>query len=163
MENSKGMKVSGRMVLVALVAFFSVVAGVNAIMATLAIRTFGGLEAGNAYRAGLEFSRELQAAKDQQAKNIQVDVTTAKLPDGTTSFRMTTKNLAPAEMTGVQAKVELRHPADSRRDHVIVLTRSPDGSFSGTTQVERGQWNARLSLEKGDVRVFRSINRITIE
>ena len=50
-------EVTGRMVLVCLVAFFAVVAGVNAVMIRAAVSTFGGVETESAYQAGLAFAR----------------------------------------------------------------------------------------------------------
>ena len=46
-------ELTGRMVLIWLVAFFAVVAAVNAIMIDAAISTFAGLESDSPYQAGL--------------------------------------------------------------------------------------------------------------
>jgi len=162
-EQAKEMKVSGRMVLVTLVAFFLVVAAVNAVMATLAIRTFGGLESDNAYKAGLEFSRELNAAREQQARNIAVDISSERLASGKTRFKLTVANLDRATAADLRASIEFRHPADRKHDHSVVLSRSADGSYVGETQIEAGQWNARLSLDHNGERVFRSVNRLVVK
>ena len=53
--------------LIALVVFFGVVAGVNGIMIRAAVTTFGGVETGSSYQAGLAFERELAAAQAQNA------------------------------------------------------------------------------------------------
>ena len=55
------------MVLICLVAFFAVVAGVNGIMIRAAVSTFGGVETGNAYQAGLAFAQEIAAVEAQDA------------------------------------------------------------------------------------------------
>ena len=65
-------QVTGRMVLVCLVAFFAVVAGVNAIMIRAAVSTFGGVETESAYQAGLAFAREIAAVEAQDALHWQV-------------------------------------------------------------------------------------------
>ncbi len=163
MSSTREIKVSGRMVLVTLILFFSVIAGVNALMATLAIRTFGGLEADNAYRAGLEFARELRAARDQQARNLKVEVATKRLPDGSTDFRLSVENLEPAAVAGLRAVLELRHPADRRHDHRVELRRINAGEFGGQSFVEPGQWNVRISLDRENERIFRSVNRMTLQ
>jgi nitrogen fixation protein FixH len=160
-KNTREVKVSGRMVLICLVAFFAVIAGVNALMATLAIKTFGGVEAENAYRAGLEFARELSSSRAQQERNIKVDVTTSRTKAGIVKFRMVVQG-TEGSVSSLQANLELRHPADKRRDHKITLTRNPDGAFTAETEVEPGQWNALISLERGGERLFRSVNRVTI-
>ena len=50
--------------LVCLVAFFGVVAAVNAVHDPAAVSTFGGVETESSYQAGLAFSREIAAAAD---------------------------------------------------------------------------------------------------
>src|SRR5262245_65523050 len=65
-------KVTGRMVLICLVAFFAVVTGVNAIMIAAAVSTFGGLETESAYQAGLAFARDRAAAAAQDSLHWQV-------------------------------------------------------------------------------------------
>ena len=51
-------RLTGRMVLACLVAFFAIVFGVNAIMIRAAMSTFGGVETQNAYQAGLAFNHQ---------------------------------------------------------------------------------------------------------
>src|SRR5258708_9320767 len=60
-------EVTGRMVLICLVAFFAVVGGVNAIMVRAAISTFGGVETENSYQAGLAFAQQIAAVEAQDA------------------------------------------------------------------------------------------------
>lgn len=162
MQNTKEMKVSGRLVLITLVTFFVVIASVNALMATLAIRTFGGVEADNAYRAGLDFARELAAARSQQARNLQVDMTSSRVDGGKTRFRLTVANLETIAGSDLRVSLDLRHPADKRHDHAIILSRQLGNSFVGDVEIEPGQWNVRISIERGGERLFRSVNRMTI-
>ncbi len=161
-SRAREIKVSGRMVLIAFVMFFAVVAAVNALMATLAIRTFGGVEADNAYKAGLEFAHDLNAARAQQARNLKVDVTTQRIAGARTEFKLSVSGIDAAQSVQLQATIELRHPADRRHDHILRLVRGKDGVFAGTADVEPGQWNVRVSLSRGEDRIFRSINKVTI-
>jgi nitrogen fixation protein FixH len=161
-EQAKERKVSGRMVLTILVAFFAVITAVNALMATLAIRTFGGLEADNAYRAGLEFARELNAAKLQEAQNVKVDIGTSRLANGNTAFRLTVRNADQASLPRLVAKLELRHPAAKRHDRTVMLSPAGGGVFVGELTLDPGQWNVRVSIDRAGERFFRSMNRIQI-
>lgn len=162
MQTAREMKVSGRMVLISLVTFFAVITAVNTIMATLAIRTFGGVEADNAYRAGLEFAREISAARTQQARNIQVDVVTSRAEAGATRFTLTMRGHDASTELQMAAVLELRHPADKRRDHRITLKRRQPGVFVADAEIEPGQWNVRVSVDRAGERIFRSVNRVTI-
>ena len=62
-ENGKSDITIGR--LVRLVTFFAIVAAVNAVMMTAAITTFGGVETGSSYQAGLTFARDNSAVQAQ--------------------------------------------------------------------------------------------------
>src|SRR5436305_14060170 len=64
---------TGRKVLLMLVAFFGVVIGVNMIMMKLAIQTLPGTEVDSAYSASLAYESEIAAAHDQNARNWKVD------------------------------------------------------------------------------------------
>mgnify|MGYP001068389893 CR=1 FL=1 len=52
-------RVTGRLVLAALIGFFLVVAGVNATMMTVAIRTMPGVDAMSAYETSQHFNAEI--------------------------------------------------------------------------------------------------------
>ena len=59
--------------LLCLVAFFAVVASVNAVMMTAAVTTFGGVETENSYQAGVAFAREEAAAEAQESRHWRVN------------------------------------------------------------------------------------------
>src|SRR5262249_9508445 len=60
---------TGRKVLIMLVAFFGVVIGVNMTMMKLAILTLPGTEVDSAYTASLGYEKEIAAAHDQTARD----------------------------------------------------------------------------------------------
>ena len=71
-ERRRPRELTGRAVLACLVAFFAVVAAVNAVMIRVAVSTFGGVETANSYQAGLAFAREIAAVEAQDALHWQV-------------------------------------------------------------------------------------------
>ena len=73
---------TGRKVLVMLLAFFGVVIGVNMIMMELAIQTLPGTEVDSAYSASLAYEKEIAAAHDQNARNWKVDAHIERGADG---------------------------------------------------------------------------------
>jgi nitrogen fixation protein FixH len=155
-------RVTGRFVLITLVVFFGVITAVNALMATLAIRTFGGIEAENAYRAGLAFSKEITAGRDQKARDLRVEVATNRQSGGMMEFRLTIHNVDAKELPRMRARIDLRHPADRRHDRVLSL-KQEGSEFVGTIAVESGGWNLRISLDTNNERIFQSNNRIVIQ
>ena len=66
-------ELTGRTVLLCLVAFFAVVAAVNVIMMTAAVTTFSGVETKNSYQAGVTFAREEAAAEAQESRHWRVN------------------------------------------------------------------------------------------
>jgi nitrogen fixation protein FixH len=147
------------MVLICLVAFFAVIAGVNAIMIRAAVSTFGGVETGNAYQAGLAFAREIAAADAQDTLHwdVRAKVSTAA---GATNLEVTAIDAIGRPLTGLTATARLMHPADKRADHVVVLAEDVPGVFTGRTDAVAGQWALVIELTRDGARIFRSSNRI---
>lgn len=154
-------QVTGRMVLVCLIAFFAVIAGVNAIMIRAAVSTFGGVETGNAYQTGLAFAREIAAADAQDSLHWDVR---AKVSDaaGATELEVTAADAGGRPLTGMTATARLMHPADKRADHVVALTDAAPGVFKGNTDAVAGQWVLVIELARDGTRMFRSSNRVFI-
>src|SRR5262245_66643861 len=95
-------EVTGRMVLICLVAFFAIVAGVNGIMIKAAVSTFGGVETANSYQAGLAFAREIAAVESQDA--LHWDVRGSLTSDaGGTRLEVTAADASGKALTGLEA------------------------------------------------------------
>jgi nitrogen fixation protein FixH len=152
-------KVTGRTVLVCLVAFFAVVTGVNAIMIRAAVSTFGGVETKSAYEAGLAMPREIAAVEAQDALRWQVNATVSSEPRATL-IKVTATDAAGRPLTGMEATASLQHPTDARADHVVSLEREAPGTFAGHTERLSGQWVLVIELVRDGKRLFRSNNRV---
>jgi len=152
-------EVTGRMVLICFVAFFAVVAGVNAIMIRAAVSTFGGVDTENAYQAGLAFGREVAAAEAQDALHWDVR---AKVSAGAaaTEIEVLAIDAGGTALTGLAASARLMHPTDKRADHTVALSAAGPGRFVGSTDAMAGQWELVLELSRDGTRMFRSRNRV---
>jgi nitrogen fixation protein FixH len=73
---------TGGKVLAMLVAFFSVVMGVNFTMMKLATLTLPGTDVDSAYAASLAYENEIAAAREQDARNWKVDAHLARDANG---------------------------------------------------------------------------------
>ena len=73
---------TGRKVLLMLVAFFGVVFGVNFLMMKLAIDTLPGTDVDSAYSASLAYEKEITAARDQDARAWKVSAHVQRAADG---------------------------------------------------------------------------------
>lgn len=155
---------TGRTVLLCLVAFFAVVAGVNAVMIRFATSTFGGVETSSAYKAGLAYKSEIAAARAQDALNWRVDGRMTRNNNGTA---LLTVNVADAEgrpLSDVQVRARATHPMDSRMDHEFELSSQRAGQFQGKDDtMASGQWTLVIDILRGGERLFRSKSRVVLQ
>ena len=157
-------ELTGWTVLICLVAFFALVAGVNAIMIWAAVSTFGGVETENAYQAGLTFAREIADAATQDDLHWQVQAKVSPAA-GATLVEVVAHDAAGRPLAGLAATARLAHPTDKRLDRIVELTESTAGNFAGRGAAPNalaGQWNLVVELTRDGSRVFRSRNRIFV-
>jgi nitrogen fixation protein FixH len=147
------------MVFICLVAFFAVVAGVNAVMIRAAVSTFSGIETENPYQAGLAFEQEVVAAAAQEALHWRVS---AKVSGdaGATLVEVVAADSAGRPLAGLEATGHLLHPTDRRSDHELALIEDAPGKFEGRTDAVVGQWSLVIELSRDGTRLFRSRNRV---
>jgi nitrogen fixation protein FixH len=155
-------EVTGRIVLIYLVAFFAVVGAVNAIMMAAAVSTFAGLESESAYQSGLAFEREIAAAEKQQALYWQVEAKIERADHGATGIEIAARDDRGGALAGLGAAVTLVHPTDRRLDRNVRMTEGAPGHFNGTTEPAVGQWDVVIELSRNGVRQFRSRNRVVL-
>jgi len=150
------------MVLICLIAFFAVIAGVNLVLVRAAISTFGGLETESSYRAGLVFDREIATAQAQEARHWQVGAKVRPAADGATIVEMSVRDATGQPVTGLDASIRLAHPSDRRLDRALVTRADAAGHFHGATPLAMGEWDLVIELSRGEERLFRSKNRVTV-
>src|SRR3954454_6262900 len=107
---------TGRKVLVMLLAFFGVVIGANLIMMRLAIQTLPGTEVDSAYSASLAYEREIAAAHDQNARNWRVDAHIGRDSKGGATVQVEARDNNGAPMSGLKFQGRFERPADRRAD-----------------------------------------------
>lgn len=161
-QSKRPRELTGRMVLLYLVAFFFVVFAVNGIMVRAAIFTFGGTERTGSYQAGLNFGQEVAAAQRQDALHWQVAGQLSRDSQGLAVIDVTARDDRGTALNGLTARARLAHPADSRLDQDIALSSLGGGQFRGTGGAARGQWELIVDLYRGEARLFRSRSRVTL-
>jgi nitrogen fixation protein FixH len=160
-SNSKPFEITGRFVLAALIGFFLVVAGVNAIMIRFAVSTFGGVETDSAYKAGLAFKAETAAAHAQDERHWNVDVRVARQPDGAV-FNIAVRDAEGQPVPNMTLHASLTHPADRRRDVLLEAAELSAGVFRAQAQSAPGQWTLVVEFARNDERLFRSQSRVLL-
>ncbi len=153
---------TGRAVLFSLLAFFAVVASMNAVMITIALRTMPGVDVKSSYEASQNFNKDIARAGAQAARGwaANVDLSAAKT-SGAIVVRFSGKNGEPVR--GLQVDVTIGHPADRKVDRVLVLTETSPGQYTGRSEpFEPGARNLEIQARQNDREVFRTRERISL-
>jgi nitrogen fixation protein FixH len=155
-------EVTGRTVLLSLIAFFAVVVAVNLVMLRAATSTFGGLETASSYRAGLQFGHELAAASAQDHLRWRVDGRVARNTAGEAAIEVSVHDARGGAPLGLVLEATLDHPTDARRDRHLTLTQVRPGLFRGAIAAAAGQWDFIIDILRDNGRVFRSKSRLIL-
>jgi nitrogen fixation protein FixH len=154
---------TGRMVLVMLLAFFGVVIGVNVTMMKLAIATLSGTEVDSAYSASLGYEKEIAAAHAQAARHWKVDAHIERTADGAAVLQVEARDGDGRPVTGLKFLGRLERPIDKRADLAIDLAEVGIGVYRGRTEaIAPGQWDLVLEGDGKDGRLFLSRNRVLL-
>lgn len=136
--------ITGWHVLVAVVAFFAVVIGVDTLFMIKAYGTFSGEVASNPYEAGLAFNKTL--ALRQREAALGWTATVLKVDDDSVVVRMVDKAGAPLDhlsLTGV-----LERPATETGRQVLDFKPLGDGRYQARARLD-GAWDLRATARNG--------------
>ncbi len=161
-KDKKPRELTGRAVLLWLLAFFGLVFAVNGIMVKAATSTFGGVETQSSYKAGLQFEQEAARAHAQDELHWRVDGHVARDAAGDAALDIAVRDAAGKPVVGITAEARLAHPADERLDHDIDLRPAGAGAFRGAVQAQAGRWDLIVDLYRGGERVFRSRSEVVL-
>jgi nitrogen fixation protein FixH len=163
-ETSSAGTLTGRTVLLSLVAFFTVVIGANVVMATFAITTMSGTEVDNPYIAGIKYNAEISAAREQAERGWRMTSHVDRDADGRAVVTVEARDRNGAPLTGLAMTIRLARPTDKRADRIVVLTERASGSYRGeAVDVVAGVWDVEFEADRGAERMFRSKNRVTLD
>jgi nitrogen fixation protein FixH len=163
LKRKQAPELTGRSVLIWLVAFFGVVFAVNGVLVRAAISTFGGVETTSPYQAGLQFEQDIAMAQRQDALHWQVSGKLRRDGDGLAVLDIVARDERGAPIAGLIANARLTHPADERLDHAIPVRAVAAGAFHGQVEARPGQWELIVDLFRGEQRLFRSRSRVTLK
>ncbi|WP_375412400.1 FixH family protein [uncultured Bradyrhizobium sp.] len=154
---------TGRKVLIMLIAFFGVVIGVNMIMMKFAIQTLPGTEVDSAYSASLAYEGEIAAAHDQNARSWAVDAHISRDSRGGATVQVEARDRNGTPMPGLKFQGRFERPTDRRADQPVALAEVGIGIYRGkAAAVAPGQWDLVLEGEAAGQRMFLSRNRVLL-
>jgi nitrogen fixation protein FixH len=155
-------ELTGRMVLVGLLAFFGIVLGANGLLVHKALSTFGGVETDSSYRAGQLFERDVAMARAQDAQHWRVEASVAPAADGSALLDIVARDGAGLAVAGIAATATFERPTDRRLDRTVAVSEDAPGHFRGSAAISPGQWDLVIELTRQGERQFRSKNRIVL-
>jgi nitrogen fixation protein FixH len=162
-DRCTGKRLTGRGVLLCMLAFFGVIIGVNLLLMKLAIDTMPGLEVDSSYRAGNVYNAEIAAARSQSARQWQVAGHLERGADGRTFLEVEARDPGGAPLTGLAFSAHLERPTDKRADRSVALVEQGLGIYRGQTEsLAPGQWDLVLEADRGSARLFLSKNRVEL-
>jgi nitrogen fixation protein FixH len=154
--------ITGRFVLVIFIAFFGVIAAVNAVMMTLAIRTMPGLDVANGYVASQAMNQEFEAMRIQTERGWKADVS-VQLKNSQAPISLSLTDKAGSPVTGLAVTARLAHPALTRADHSGILIERRPGFYSAEiSDIQPGAWTLVLEASRNGARMFASRNRTVL-
>jgi nitrogen fixation protein FixH len=134
---------TGYHMLACIAGFFTVVIGVNAVMATIAERSFTGTVVENSYVASQHFNRWIDEAKAQDRLGWNATI-------GHDNTRVTVLLTGPealirdATLTG-----EAFHPLGHLPDRSIHFVRAGQGRYRSVELLPNGRWQVRVTAQHG--------------
>ena len=155
--------ITGRMVLVWLVAFFGIVFAVNGVLIHQALSTLTGVDTDSAYQAGRRFEQEVAMAKAQEARHWQIDAKVTPASDGGSRIDIVARDAAGRPLSGLALSATFERPTDRRLDRDVAVAEDEPGHFHGNAAIAAGQWDLILELTRQGEQMFRSRNRIVLK
>lgn len=156
-------ELTGRMVLFGMIAFFLVVAGVNGIMMTVAIRTMSGVDTRSAYEASQRYNDEIARMQAQAERGWHAEASVQRAAsDAGVVLSLTDKAGKPVR--GLRVVAALQHPATRAEDRSAALIETAPGRYEATLAgLHGGGWTLAFQAHRGENLLFVSRSRILLK
>jgi nitrogen fixation protein FixH len=139
-------RLTGRHILVILLAAFAVVAAVNAIFIYFAVRTGPGEERGASYEAGLRYNATLSEEKSQDALAWRHQ---AQVEKGS-RLRVAIADKGGAPIAGLTVSGNFSRPASSGGDRGLAFKEVDAGVYEAELgTIDPGSWVLAFTAERG--------------
>lgn len=128
---------SGRHVLIAMVAFFGVIFAVNGVLLWQAVATHSGLVASEPYRKGLGYNRRIEADERQQS----LGWTTLATVERSHGVSITLLDRLGEPVTGLQLVGTIGRPSTGHRDLALRFFEQAPGRYvAPVSGLDAGAW-----------------------
>ena len=146
LKTKKTKELTGKHVLLMLLAFFGVTLSVNIIFTVAAVKSFSGEDVPRSYRQGLEYNDVIAARETQTDLGWQVCANTAA---DRILVRFSDADGLP--ISGLQIDGKLRHPATLSNDQELQFIEISNGVYEARIMGLRGRWDlSAIAIKESD-------------
>ena len=150
------------------VAGFLAVIAVNATMATIAVRSFSGIETPRPYAQGVAYNQVLAASRDQAALGWQIEARHIPLAAAAAQDRrvvellLSARDAAGRPLDDLAVRALAIRPTRADVDRELALAWTGQGSYRAVLELPLpGQWDLRLLADRGDAH-WQSVTRLRL-
>lgn len=158
MTDNGGFRITGKMVLMGMIAFYAVIMAVNGVFMFFALDTWPGLTDRDSYKKGLAYNQTLADGERQKALGWKTTVITG---NGRLQLKLTGADDQP--LTGAVVAAVASRPVGELSS--TALTFSPDGTGGYIAAFDpdlKGRWKVDVTILHGDDR-FRTIHEVMVK
>ncbi len=159
-------EITGRHVLIAMVAFFAVVIAVNAVFITAAARSFPGLVVDQPFKRGLakDFNRTLEDRAVQAERGWRAGIEHVwNAETGELRLQVVMADGAGAPVTGMTLEAGLERSVTDAEDRPVAFLEVDRGTYAGVaSDVAPGEWRLVVRTEFPDGAPFEAERRFVV-
>ncbi len=127
--------------------FFAVVIAVNVLMATFAVRTFGGTVVENSYVASQHFNGWLEEARREARLAWSVD---QPVRDTADRLSIGARDAQSRPLATARVSAHAVHPLGRMPERRLTFTEVAPGAYRSVEGLPPGRWKLWVRIEKGD-------------
>ena len=151
--------ITGRHVLLMLVAFFGIMLIANAVFVVVAVRSFPGEAEKKSYLQGLQFNETLAARAEQKKLGWRAEIVEL----GRESVEVRLFDEAGAALSGLAVAGDLRRPAFNGADRSLIFDETAAGVYRAeVAPLDLGAWDFSGVAEDGLGRRFEFQARVSV-
>ncbi len=146
----KKKELTGKHVLLMLVAFFGILIAVNIYFAFAAVTSFRGEDVKGSYRQGLEYNQTIAARAEQKTLGWTVKANLLSEGENENVLLVLFNDENENPIDGLSIEGILRHPTDLEQDKSIMFQPRGNGRYKAVFNDISGQWKLRATAQKSE-------------
>ena len=156
--------ITGRAVLLAMLAFFGIVFAANGALIFFAVGSWSGLSVERPFEAGRDHDRTSAQAEAQAALGWKSLVSLTPSAAGGQAVEVALTSADGAPLGGLEVEIALSRPARGDMDQRLHLRETTTGRYRGTVALPLpGRWYAEIRARDADGPRYRMEHEIAVE